>query len=432
MRPAGHEKANIHIERRLSQISLRRVAVCAATVRQHLEHLGTGARTAAAEALIHSFLERTGVAGRGHSRRYLWTDAFAILALVALHRRTSRQEHMDSALALAQRVHHELGRHRPDDPRSGWISGLPEEEGERRPTAGGLRIGKPEPERPAGAALDERLEWDRAGPYVHYLTKWMIALNRLAHATGDAMWNDWAVDLALASWPAFSAPAGASGVPRMHWKMSIDLSRPLVPSMGHHDPLDGLATFAQIRASQRLLGGQRSHAALDAAWADMLAMCEQSRSWATTDSLGIGGMLLDLAAIVRLTAAGECEAGRTLDRVLGDAVRSLDAFAVSREIERPLQGRLAFREVGLAIGLHAADGLKPAILHAHSRFGSPQDVERRLGGVQAILQRMELREEIERCWIDPSARATHAWQSHEDINAAMLAASLVPDACIAP
>lgn len=401
-------------------------------VRQHLEQIGAGARTAVAESLIRSFIERTGVKGQGCSRRYLWTDAYAILALVGLHRHTFRQAHLDSALALAQRVHHELARYRTDDSRTGWISGLSEVEGERWPTAGGLRIGKPEPERPPGAALDERLEWDRDGQYFHYLTKWMVALNRLAHATGNPMWNDWAVDLALASWPAFSAPADAFGVPRMHWKMSTDLSRPLVPSMGHHDPLDALATFAQIRASQRLLGGQRSHSALDSAWADMLAMCEQSRSWATTDPLGIGGMLLDLAAIVRLTSEGECEAGRTLDRVLLDAVRSLDAFASSREIERPMQGRLAFREVGLAIGLHAVEGLRTAILRAHSRFGSPGDVERRLGSVQAILEHLDLRGEIERCWLDPSAQAMPVWRSHEDINSVMLAASLVPDACIAP
>ena len=401
-------------------------------MRQHLEQPGIGARTAAAESLIRSFIERTGVEGQGSSRRYLWTDAYAVIALVGLHRHTCRQAHLDCALSLAQQVHHELGRFRPDDVRSGWISGLSDAEGERRPTAGGLRIGKQEPERPPGAALDERLEWDRDGQYFHYLTKWMIALNRLAHATGNPIWNDWAVDLALAAWPAFSAPADASGVPRMHWKMSTDLSRPLVPSMGHHDPLDGLATFAQIRASQRLLGGQRSHSALDAAWADMLAMCEQCRSWATMDPLGIGGMLLDLAAIVRLTAEGECEAGRTLDRVLVDAVRSLDAFASSREIERPMQGRLAFREVGLAIGLHAAEGLKAAILHAHARFGSHADVERRLGSVQAVLEHLELADEIERCWLDPSAQAMPVWRSHEDINSAMLAASLVPDACTAP
>ncbi len=399
---------------------------------RHLQHIDQGSRTAAAESLLHAFVERTGVDGRSRSRRYLWTDAYALLALIGLYRHTYRQEHLDLALALARRVHEELGQFRPDDARHGWISGLPPHEGQRHPTLGGLRIGKPDPERPPGAPFDERLEWDRDGQYFHYLTKWMVALNRLAHATGDAMWNDWAIDLARASWPAFAAPSDESGTPRMHWKMSTDLLRPLVASMGHHDPLDGLATFSDLRASQRHLGGSRSLAALDAAWADMLAMCERAHSWATTDTLGIGGLLLDLSVIVRLTAAGECEAEHTLDRALVDAVRSLDIVAASRELERPVHGRLAFREFGLAIGLHAAESIRPGILHARSRFGRPADVERRLGGAQAILDHLGMRDEIERCWIDPSAQSTPAWRSHEDINAAMLAASLVPDAFVTP
>jgi hypothetical protein len=401
-------------------------------VPQQLEQLDAGSRVAAAEALVHSFLERTGALGHGPSRRYLWTDAYAVLALVGLHRRTSRQDHLDAALALAQRVHEELGRFRPDDPRVGWISGLPEDEGRRRPTAGGLRIGKPQRERPPGAALDERREWDRDGQYFHYLTKWMVALNRLAHATANTMLNDWAVDLALASWPAFSAPADLSGTPRMHWKMSTDLSRPLVASMGHHDPLDGLATFAEIRASQRTLGGRHSHGAIDEAWADMHAMCERSYSWATSDALGVGGMLQAVETIARLTASGECEAGPILDRVLVDCARSLDYLVTSGEMRCPPRARLAFRELGLAIGIHGIEPMRRGILHAPARFGPVSDLERRLGCVQAMMERAGAAEEIERQWLDPAAHASSSWRSHEDINCVMLAASLVPDACIAP
>jgi len=379
---------------------------------------------------MHAFLERTGVAGSEPSRRYLWTDAYAVLALIGLYGRTARQEHLDSALALAQRVHHELGRFRPDDLRSGWISGLPEWDGERRPTAGGLRIGKPDPERPPGAMLDERFEWDRDGQYFHYLTRWMVALNRLAYVTGDPTWNDWAVDLACASWPAFAAPADHSGTPRMHWKMSTDLSRPLVPSMGHHDPIDGMATFAELRASQRMLGGRRPYGALDSVWVDMFMMCDRTSSWATADALGIGGLLQATATLIRLVALGQCEPGHTLERALADAARSLDAFVSSGDTDRPPRGRLAFRELGLSIGLHAIERAKSTIIHAHSRFGSAHDAERLLGSLQALHEHVHLRDAIEQCWMNPAAQATPAWQHHQDINSAMLAASLVPDGCI--
>jgi len=87
-------------------------------------------------------------------RRYLWTDAFAVCNLLGVGR-------IDDALALIDRVHHVLGRHRADDPRRGWISGLSEADGDAHPTLGGLRIGKPMPERPAGEPPDDQLEWDR-------------------------------------------------------------------------------------------------------------------------------------------------------------------------------------------------------------------------------------------------------------------------------
>ena len=70
--------------------------------------------------------------------------------------------------------------------RRGWLGGRSEEDGERHPTAGGLRIGKPLPERGAREPIDERLEWDRDGQYFHYLTKWMHALCQAAWFTGEA------------------------------------------------------------------------------------------------------------------------------------------------------------------------------------------------------------------------------------------------------
>jgi hypothetical protein len=36
-------------------------------------------------------------------------------------------------MRLVDQVHHVLGRHWPDDPRTGWVSGLPAEAGEAQP-----------------------------------------------------------------------------------------------------------------------------------------------------------------------------------------------------------------------------------------------------------------------------------------------------------
>ncbi|MGD2070882.1 MAG: hypothetical protein PVI57_19580, partial [Gemmatimonadota bacterium] len=84
----------------------------------------------------------TGGADAPSSRRYLWTDAHAVCTWLGLHAALDEDRFLDLALRLVDRVHHVLGRHRADDERSGWLSGLDEEEGARHPTAGGLRIGK--------------------------------------------------------------------------------------------------------------------------------------------------------------------------------------------------------------------------------------------------------------------------------------------------
>jgi hypothetical protein len=102
-------------------------------------------------SLMLGFAERTGLSATGMApRRYLWTDAHAVCNFLGLYRATDRADWLELALALVDQVHSSLGRHRADDRRSGWISGLAEEEGRDHPTAGGLRIGKPLPERGPG------------------------------------------------------------------------------------------------------------------------------------------------------------------------------------------------------------------------------------------------------------------------------------------
>ncbi len=100
-----------------------------------------------------------GDSGGGRPRRYLWTDAFAVCNLLGLYHGRGDERYRELALRTVEQVHLILGRHREDDPRRGWLSGLSEEEGLRHPTIGGLRIGKRLPERRPGEPLDEALEW---------------------------------------------------------------------------------------------------------------------------------------------------------------------------------------------------------------------------------------------------------------------------------
>ena len=70
------------------------------------------------------FAARTGLTTARPPRRYLWTDAFAVCNFLSLARVTGEGRYTELALRLVEQVHGVLGRHRPDDARRGWISGL--------------------------------------------------------------------------------------------------------------------------------------------------------------------------------------------------------------------------------------------------------------------------------------------------------------------
>ena len=368
---------------------------------------------AEAERLMREFAVRTGLDGGGPPRRYLWTDAFAVGNFLDLVAGDADSEHRRRALALVDQVHQVLGRHRADDPRSGWISGLDEAHGAAHPTRGGLRIGKPLPERAPGESFDERLEWERDGQYFHYLTRWMHALDRCARATREPRYLRWACELAVAAHRGFTFRVG--GQLRKAWKMRIDLSAPLVPSMGQHDPLDGLVTCLELRATAADFGLAGDADDLAPALADYTALCE-NRDWATEDPLGLGGLLMLAAALARLPDAPSfADADLTRD-VLRAALRGLPHYLAQRELDRPATQRLAFRELGLAIGLHRIARLRGATRTL------PANHAEELG---ALARYLPLADVICIFWRQPAQQHDPTWRGHRDINEVMLAACLL-------
>lgn len=358
------------------------------------------------------FAERTGLSGGTEQRRYLWTDAFAVCNFLSLERATGETRYRELALRLIERVHHVLGRHRADDARKGWIGGLSERDGELRPTRGGLRIGKKLPERPRGAPLDERLEWDRDGQYFHYLTKWMHALDQTSRATRDPRFNLWARELAETAHRAFVS--GPRDRRRMAWKMSIDLSRPLVPSMGQHDPLDGLVSCLQLQATASSLPGARSEPSLAEAVADFAAMIRGQRL-ASEDPLGIGGLLIDACRIAQLGQPSGFAREELLDVLLAAALEGLSAYSRRGELSQPAAHRLAFRELGLAIGI--------GVIRQLASTGGAGIRSR----IDALAPYEPLGLGIELFWRDREHRRNPTWREHQDINDVMLATCLSPE-----
>jgi hypothetical protein len=363
-------------------------------------------------ALMRAFAIDSGITGTAAPRRYLWTDAHAVCTFLRLADLTADPAWHELALALVSQVHTVLGRHRTDDHRQGWISGLPEEEGLLHPTAGGLRIGKPEPERGEREGFDERREWDRDGQYYHYLTRWMHALSTLGSHDAQTRYIDWAAELSRAACRGFLVHRP---VPHLCWKMSIDLSRPLVASAGHHDPLDGLITTLSIAQARGRVGE------LQAVIDTLVPLC-RDRQWATDDALGLGGLLFDAARVSRLSGGPVEPYAQPLMLPVLDAVAAgLPAYARSGALRLPATHRLAFRELGLAIGLGLVEQLRHADL--------PSEARRRIA---ALAPYQRLADDILAFWLEPAHRQVASWTEHADINTVTLATGLVPDGLLPP
>lgn len=378
-------------------------------------HRTPGPNAEQTAALMRDFLRRTSDTPTPASRRYLWTDAFAVCNLFGLAKSTGDKAYTARALQLIDDVHHALGQHRDDETRHGWLSGLDGAEAEDHPTAGGLRIGKPLPERARDAPFDERAEWERDGQYFHYLSKWMHALDQAARATGEPRYSRWSRELAQRAYEAFVYRPAPGSPARMFWKVSIDLSWPLVPAMGQHDPLDGFVTFLQLQVTARELGCLAEGPDLEPAIAVFAEMARDG-NWTTADALGIGGLLGDAYRLAQLQQRGTQLPAPLLSSILDSAEWGLVQYQRGNEIQFPAEYRLAFRELGLAIGLHAAK--------RQLDTAAGDELRERLQRIDAY---RAMGEAVVSFWNNPVHQNVSTWQSHRDINEVMLATALSPD-----
>ncbi|HMK15824.1 MAG TPA: hypothetical protein VK450_02770, partial [Methanomicrobiales archaeon] len=303
-------------------------------------------------------------------------------------------------------------------------------EGEDHPTAGGLRIGKRLPGRRRDEPSSERLEWDQAGQYYHYLTKWMHALSLAGRTTGDPRYFRWAMELAKVAHSRFVYTPPRGGRKRMYWKMSTDLSYPLVASMGQHDPLDGLITYCDLQRRRPKEPGPETFPDLTTEIAEIAGICTDM-DLASDDPLGTGGLLSDALLIAGFLAQGDGGSswpGLDLQGLLGSVMEAalfgLDVFADSGCSGLPADYRLAFRELGLAIGLRGVGELLRRIHENPARFGTDSSL---LVQAEALLPSVPLGKAITGFWLEERNQASGPWGEHREINMVMLATNLVPE-----
>jgi len=281
-------------------------------------------------------------AAEGHRGRYLWTDGFAVVNFLTLHRLTQDPRYLTFATNLVSAVHNILGYTRDGKSR---LPGATESE----PLKGGLRIGKIDETGPDGDGQYFHCELfststaiPRADPQFRLdLTVWMFALNRVTLVTGSKWYNDQAVCMAQAVLPHFMTNP-SSKRPRMFWKMSMDLSHPLVMSEGNLDPIDGYVTYKLLQESaddKTVLTGEivALKKIVDTKW----------ENYSSSDTLDLG---MTLWTAHWLSDREEWAA--VLSR---RAVYCLKQLVLHGYFNRSTARRLAFREFGTALGVRSAD-----------------------------------------------------------------------------
>lgn len=346
--------------------------------------------------------------------RYLWTDAFAVCNYLGIYNLTADTEYLELGLKLIKQVHHVLGKDRGGKP--GWISGLDEKTGEIHPTIGGLRIGKKLDERGLNQEYDEALEWERDGQYYHYITKWIHALNITAKTSEDIKYVQWAGELLKTTHDAFTYKLASNFPARLYWKMSIDLKRPLVSSMGQHDPLDGYLTYKETET----ISSRFNHQKFESQIKEMGIIC-QMMDLRTNDPLGVGGLLSDATRTTQLMVYGTINRPEILDNIMQSTLMGIRSYIGTGQLALSPDYRLAFRELGLSIGLKGLTLMEICMRNHPELFTSThKNLLKQLQNYQYISN------DIDEFWLKPLNQESTNWKEHRDINTVMLATSLHP------
>jgi hypothetical protein len=230
------------------------------------------------------------------------------------------------------------------------------------------------------------------------------------------------MELAKTVHARFTYLPSSSSRKRMYWKMSIDLSYPLVESMGHLDPLDGFVTYNQLKAATKKFG-KLTFPDLEAEIADMADICK-GINWGTDDPLGIGELLTNVFKLVQLIINGDIKQTDLLENLLDSSFLGLQYFASTNPLKLPAEYRLAFREFGLSTGLHAVQKIQKLIEQKPSIFDKKHPL---YAWIESLMRLTPMGEMIEKFWLDTANRKASTWIEHRDINMVMLATSLAPD-----
>ena len=339
-------------------------------------------------------------------RRYLWTDVFAVCNFLGLARATGDSSYEELALRLIDQVHHELGVTVPTNLSvQDGLSGLSDRLAEAHPTFGGLRIGKPMPERGSTEPFASRA---RVG------ARWSVLslphqVDARARSSGRGRPD------------RSSSTSGLASSPTRRTVVHLRPPRREADELeAQHRPIEAARSVdGTTRSARRSCGPacsaaqQRTHSAHRRAELSERPPISGDRSpgardgrsprtwWAPCRCLPVGALAPGRSSF---PAARRCRTGL-------DTTWAKPSYRPRRRSPGVSRAWARDRLAGVP-ALEFQAGLRPEEPHRNRRASS-------------------LRSEIESSWMRPAHRRTPTWTAHEDINDVMLATSLVPEGFLA-
>jgi hypothetical protein len=134
----------------------------------------------------------------------------------------------------------------------------------------------------------------------------------------------------------------------------------------------------------------------------------------------LGELLSAAFSAARLPA--EAVGAALLPRLLGAAFEGLREYERSRPFDAPGSFRLAFRELGLGIGLSGFETMDRELARRKDHVA----VQGR-SALEDLRPFVPISHTIRSFWSDPEQQRGNTWKEHRAINEVMLATALVPD-----
>ena len=150
----------------------------------------------------------------------------------------------------------------------------------------------------------------------------------------------------------------------------------------------------------------------------------KGKEWATHDPLGLGGLLSDAYRLVQIVDMGNSIYKYLLRDTMEDSGMGLAFYSKTNHLKVPADYRLAFRELGLAIGLKAIGRMEDFVNGHPDSFVPLNQWALR---IESLKEYEKLIGVIEKFWMMPENQQSESWKEHENINMVMMGTNLAPD-----